>query len=492
MKTFEIEQLQAELDALRAENAVLKTATVMPEAETTGVKKSRKGWWRAVLSAVLIIVAGILVPVSVAGGWARAQLVSEEAFVATFAPLADDPGVQELVIDEATAAINESLDLETYTDNLFDGLATLDLPPRAISALELLREPAASGVQSLIDTSVTRVVESDAFSAVWRTALVASHRALVATATAGESDGVVSLADDGTLGIELGPIIEELKARMIDQGIGVASLIPAINQTIVIVQSDALLLVGTVYALAVTVGYWLPFVCLGLFALGIVVARRRSVAVLGTGVAIFLGAGALATGIGLTGTVLGLNAPALGIAPEALNSIFFAVVGAMRDTAVVLMFFGVVVAISGWLGGRSAGAAKTRAASESLTTSLRGSLRRRGLNTGGVGDWLYAQRVLVRVIILVLAIVLLFSLRPLSFGDIVWVIVLALLVWLAATLLQRAPGDLDGDAETVAVVDETAGDVVDTHDGDTLVLDDASQQDGDTVPLDAEAAPPRS
>ncbi|MDE0545887.1 hypothetical protein [Microbacterium sp. C7(2022)] len=506
----EVDQLRAELAALRAENAALKESPQPSAPAKAASTKNRRGWWRGLLSAICLILAGIIVPVSIVGGWTRTQLVSEDAFVATFAPLSEDPDVQALIIDEATTAINASIDIESYTDNLFDGLATLDLPNPALTALELLRAPAASGVQSLIDTGVTKVVESDAFSAVWRTALVASHRALVATATAGDSDGVVSLADDGTLGIELGPIIEELKARMIDQGIGIASLIPPIEKTIVLVQSDALLLVGTVYAIAVTVGWWLPIICLALFGLGIALARRRSVAVLGTGVAIAIGAGALALGFNITSAVLGLNAPSLGIPAHTLDTIFFALVGAMRDTAVVLTFLGVVVAVAGWLGGRSQSAARTRALSARLSGSARGALRRSGLNTGAFGDWLYAQRTLVRVAILVLALVLLFALRPLSIGDILLVVILALAVWLIATLLQRSPDDdltpseptEDGESDTLplddAIVPEpalvpTSGPNASDPDADTAVLEPTADAPAPKAPRKPAAKrPPRS
>ncbi len=204
----EIDDLRAELEQLRAENARLKE-TAPPVAEPAAeTPPRRRNWWRGIVSAVCIVLVGILVPVSVVGTWARAQLVSEDAFVATFAPLADDPDVQALVIDQATTAINASLDVEGFTNDLFDGLETLDLPPAAITALGLLRAPAAAGVNSLIDAGVTRIVESDAFPAVWRTALVASHRALVATATA-DTTGAVTIDDTGTLGIQLGPIIDE-------------------------------------------------------------------------------------------------------------------------------------------------------------------------------------------------------------------------------------------------------------------------------------------
>src|SRR6188472_3795462 len=157
--------LQAELDALRAENAALRqqTAPIPPLTEPAAPPR-RRNWWRGLIAAVCIVLAGIMVPISIVGTWAKVQLVDEDAFVATFAPLADDPGVQQLVIDQSTAAIENSLDVSQYTNDLFDGLSQLNLPTRAKSALELLRQPAADAVSSLIDTTVTKVVQSDAFS----------------------------------------------------------------------------------------------------------------------------------------------------------------------------------------------------------------------------------------------------------------------------------------------------------------------------------------
>src|SRR3954463_13027893 len=156
--------LQAELDALRAENAALRQQTAPIPPLTEQPPPRRRNWWRGLIAAVCIVLAGILVPISIVGAWAKVQLVNEDAFVATFAPLADDPGVQQLVVDQSRAAIENSLDVSKYTNDLFDGLSQLNLPRPALSALELLRQPAADAVSSLIDTTVTKVVESDAFS----------------------------------------------------------------------------------------------------------------------------------------------------------------------------------------------------------------------------------------------------------------------------------------------------------------------------------------
>lgn len=432
----EIESLRAELESLREENRRLKSAAASPD------RSGRQGLWRAIMSTVCLVLAGVLVTVSILGSWARAQLVDESAFVSTFAPLAEDPDVQDFVIDQAVTAINDSLDVEQFTDDLFAGIATLDLPESAQSALALLRGPAAAGVRGLIESGVTAIVRSEAFPAIWRTALVSSHRGLVAAATLDDS-GTITLDADGSLGIQLGPIIEQLKTMLTERGIGIADLSPTIDRVIVIAQADSLLMIGVIYTFAATIGWWLPVVTLALLVGGILLARRRPLGAAGAGIAVAVGAGVLALVLGVGRTVIGVNAPGFGVPTRTMDAITSAVLGAMSDTAVVFTFLGIVMFLAGWLAGRSRAAARARALATSLSASGRDALADRGLDTGRFGLWLRRQRILVRVLILVAAILLLFALRPLSIGDIVLTVLLALAVWLVAVLLEREdPGSI--------------------------------------------------
>ena len=445
--------LVARLEALEAENARLRDQTSLGGSEPPAVGgKARSGSpWRAFLSALCIVIATILVPVSIVAAWARVELVEETRFVETFAPLADDPAVQALIVDQVIVALEDAVDLEGITNDLFDGLQQLDLPPRALTALDLLRTPAVQGLQGLVDTTVTRLVQSDAFADVWETALQASHRSLAAVAAGGTSGGAVVIDDQGELGIQLGPIIEEVKQRLVDRGIGFASSIPVVDKTIVVAQSDALALVGTVYNLAVSVGWWTPIIALVLFVAGILIARRRSTAVLGTGLGIALGSGVLAVGLGIAGSVLQLSAPNLGVSSGALGAIYEQVTRAMRDTAVVLTLIGLVVAVIAWTSGRWRGARAARAGVSSVNAGLRGAALERGVDTGRFGAWLYAQRLLVRIVLGVLAVVWLMLLRPLSVGEVFLVLVVWLVVWWVSELLQRRP-----EASSVTDVTQTA------------------------------------
>ena len=82
-----------------------------------------------------------------------------------------------------------------------------------------------------------------------------------------------------------------------------------------------------------------------------------------------------------------------------------------------------------------------------MNASARRQLDARGLNTETFGLWLARQRILVRTIIAVLAVLWLFALRPLSVGDIVLVAFVAFGVAWILELLQRRPEELDAVAE---------------------------------------------
>lgn len=454
------DDLQAQLAALRAENDRLRADSGMP-SDAASPPGRRAGRWRAPVSAICIVIAAILVPVSIVGAWARVQLVDEDAFVNTLAPLVDDPAVQALIIDETMDGITAQVDFSQLTSNVFDGIADLGLPPRAVQALGLLQAPAADGLENLVTQTVTRVVESEAFADVWATATRAAHRALTSAATS-DGGGLVVRTDEG-VGIQLGAVVDRVKQNLVDRGLGVAELIPAVDRVVIIGKGDNLAAIRTGYAIAATMGWWLPVITLGLFGLGILIARRRSTAILGTGLGLAIGSATLAASLSIGSTAVGIVAGELDLSPTALDVIYAQLVGAMTQTALVTMLLGVLVAVIGWLMGGSRPAVGVRSATGGLNDSARSQLAARGLHTGAFGTWLGRHRVLVRTGIAVLAVLWLFAMRPLSLGDILLVLVVALLVGWILELLQRrdehaAPPEADGTGDLPA------------DDADTLVL----------------------
>ncbi len=96
---------------------------------------------RGVASTAVIVVAAVLLPLSIVSGWARTQLVDEDAFTATLAPLSQAVEVQDAVIAASTTAIDERLDTAALTGTdaaharlMPDGVYT---PARVVSFAEL-------------------------------------------------------------------------------------------------------------------------------------------------------------------------------------------------------------------------------------------------------------------------------------------------------------------------------------------------------------------
>lgn len=443
------DELSARIAVLQAENARLR------EAAPVAHDARRPGRWRAWVSALCIVVAAILVPISIITAWARVQLVDEASFVETLAPLASDAAVQDMIVDETMDAITARVDFAALTSDVIDGVAGLDLPPAAVSALTLLKQPAADGLESLVDRAVTRVVTSDAFAEVWATATRAGHRALTAVSTS-DGGGLVVRTEDG-VGIQLGAIVERVTQNLADQGVGIAGLIPQVDRVVILGTGENLTLVRTGYAVATAVGYWLPLVSLALFLLGVLIARRRSTALLGSGVALVIGGGSLAVGIAIGAGLMGTVASQADLSPSALGVIYQQVSAGMAHTAAIVALLGAVIAVLAWANGRSRPAVALRTGVGSVNSGLRRSLADRGVDLGSFGRWMSAQRALVRTVIAALAIIWLLALRPLTAGEVLLVLVVAVFAWWLSELVQvRAEEAVPVDVAGV-VAPETAG-----------------------------------
>lgn len=442
--TTDVSALAARVRELEADNARLVEQTAAP-------RPARRARWRAVLSAALIVIAAVLVPVSIVAAWARVILVEPDQFVATLAPLSSEAAVQDLLIDESMDAITAQVDFADLTGRVFDGLEDLGIPPRASDALDLLRGPAASGVEGLVSRAVTDVVRSDAFTDVWAATLRGAHQALTTTATS-DGGGIIVQTPDG-LGIQLGEIVARVQDRLVDQGVGIAGVIPTVDRVVIIGTGDNVALLRTVYALAVAVGWWLPLIVLALFVGGILIARRRSTAVLGTGVALALGAGALAVTLGIGASVAGVLTGDAGISAAATDVIYAQLVESMTRTAWVGALVGVVIAVVGWISGGSSAAHRTRAFSDGVNSAARRRLTAWGLDTGRFGEWLARSRTLVRAVVIALAVVWLLALRPLTTGTVVMVVIVALVVGWLLELAQRRPEEVSDLTPADEVID---------------------------------------
>ncbi len=340
------DRLRDRIDVLEAENARLRSrldAPGGPAASPAPASPRSRFSWRALASALCIVVAALLVPVAVVAGWARVQIVDEAAFVATFAPLASDPEIQTAVIDIAVATIEESVDIDGTTDAVFDGIDELGLPRSASAALGLLRGPAAAGLHSLLRTGVTGFVESDLFADTWNAALRTSHRTFLAAVAAQDSAGPVVIDPDGALILHLGPVIADIRDHLVEDGFALAALVPAVEVSFTLAQSEALVLVGVVYRVSEVLGTWLPVLTVALFLAGIALARRRRTAIIGTGLGLVLGAGGLLLAFAVALSAVPPLAAQSGLPLPAVAAAIGHLVGGLQRIATNALIVGLVV-----------------------------------------------------------------------------------------------------------------------------------------------------
>jgi hypothetical protein len=442
-------ELEARIAELEAENIRLREGA--PIAASVEPVRARRRWGRTAAAIVLVVVGLLLAPVAVISAWARLELVDTDRFVATFAPLAEEPAVQDYIGDQVTAAIEEQVDIPALTSDVFDGIRALDLPPRAEQALGLLEGPATQGLQSLVSDIVDRVVTSPAFADVWATALRASHRQFVA-AIQGDPDAALSI-ENGAVAIQLGPIIEAVKQRLEDRGIGFASAIPVIEKSIVVAKSDSIALVQTVYNLAVAAGPWLPGIPPPHLDAGVLVPRRRAAALVWTAGGLALAMLLLASGVGI-GRAFFIGAVSPSVMPQdTAVELYDGLVQLMLSTVLAIFVLALFVALIAWFSGPWRPARAVRGFADAGFSAVRRSAEAHGVTTGRFGVALDRWRVVAYVVIAVVAsLVILFN-RPVTTSLVVWTVVIALIAVALVELLRRPAAEVAAVAEGADGVD---------------------------------------
>ena len=165
------------------------------------------------------------------------------------------------------------------------------------------------------------------------------------------------------MSIQLATLITTVKQQLVSQGFSLAERIPAVNAQFTIFQSADIPKVQRGYKLLNTLGYWMPFIVLGLGVIGIYVVphHRRAAIVAGL---------ALAGGMLLVAILLALarhrylNAvPPAQLPPDAAAVLFDTIVRFLREALRAIALVGVVIAAGAFLTGPSVTATAVRRAS---------------------------------------------------------------------------------------------------------------------------------
>jgi len=392
----------------------------------------------SVVSAVLVVLACVLAPLSVTSVWANRIISNTDQYVKTVEPLVRDPAVQAALTDEVTQAVLDNIDVQGVTKDALDALARQrGVPSSVAAAIPGLQLALVNGVNGFVHDQVAKIVASDQFAQVWDAVNRTAHDQIVRLLS-GEQGGAVTAQGD-TVTLNLAPVIAQVKRALVDQGFSLADKVPTVNKTFVLVQSKSVTHAQGAYKLLEKLGVWLPIIALVLLLGGVLLARdrRRALMLGGLGVAASMIVLGMALAIARTWYVN--ETPGNVLTPDAAGSVFDTLVRFLRSSLRAVGVLGLVLAFAAFLSGPSTAAVKTRRGFTQGIGSLRGSAEAAGWQTGPVGAWTYAHRRALRLTAAVLGgVVLMFWNQPTA-GVVVGVAVVVLLVLVVIEFLGRPP-----------------------------------------------------
>ena len=169
-----------------------------------------------------------LVALSLVAFYVRETVLDTDRYVATMAPIAESPAVQQAVADKLDNAITSRVD--------FDSLMREALPAQADPLAPALAAALQQAIRSRLDTFVA----SDNFERLWVEANRRAHARVVALLTTGQSGRL--LLDGDTVYLDLGAVVDRVRQGLQERGLDrLAAAIPAsVDGRVTLLQSEGL------------------------------------------------------------------------------------------------------------------------------------------------------------------------------------------------------------------------------------------------------------
>ncbi|MHA4774096.1 hypothetical protein L1085_006295 [Streptomyces sp. MSC1_001] len=417
----------SELQELRSRVATLEAGRARPPRHRA----------RSFLAAVLIILGCVLAPLGVVSAWAADEVGDTDRYVATVAPLASDPAVQDAVAARVTDALMQHIDLSTLLSD-----AAPEERPRLEKALGKLGDSLENAVRSFVHDKAREIAGSETFETIWTEANRAVHASLNKALT-GSGGGAVRLEDD-TVTLDLAPVVERVKQRLVDEGMQVAARIPEIHTDFTLVRSDDIGRIKTYVRILQIVGNWLPVLAVLLVAGGVLLAQRRRRALVTGALAVAVTTGLLGIGLRVFRAIY-LDALPAGVSQGAAGAVYDTMTQLLHTMIRMVVVLGVVIALAAWLTGPGRHAGLVRGLWTSGIGSARATADRAGLRTGPVGPFVRRYRTWI-VWVLVVAALVVYLLWSYPTGWVVVGLALALLCALAVVEFLGAATPSDDTA----------------------------------------------
>ncbi len=226
---------------------------VLPAPTQSATAMGSQGWVvaRWVVASVLAILGALAVPLSLAQHWVQQDILDRANFVAKYGPLAGEPAFQELLTAQTTANLSLLIEQNLPTEqvgNLLDGLGgvldevggALDfLPTNPLeflkdTGIETLPDQALGAVDDTIYQAAADFYASEDFPPLWAAALNQIHQQLVGTLD-GTREAPLNEEGEAELTLDLGPLVNDFKQVLQDQGQWWAGLIPTVEGAVPVI-----------------------------------------------------------------------------------------------------------------------------------------------------------------------------------------------------------------------------------------------------------------
>ncbi|WP_236651968.1 hypothetical protein [Streptacidiphilus neutrinimicus] len=359
-------QDEAELRRLRAQVAELQAP------------RSR---WKSALSAVLITVACIIAPLAIVASWASSIIGDTNRYVAMVGPLTANPSVQAAIANRTAQAVSQHIDV----NDLLQQVAPTDRP-KLDAALGKLSGPIDNAITSFVQKQTQNVVASSWFQGFWVDANRRIHQTMVKALT-GQGGGAVQLTQNSVV-IDLAPVIDQVKQRLVSNGMTIAAKIPEIHTNFTVISNQNIGKAKTGFRLLQIVGNWLGVIGVLLTVAGVWLARRwrRAAVAASFGIA----AGALVLGIGLTVfRAIYLDKLPADVNQDAAKAIYDQLVLFLRTAVRSVVVLGIAVGLGFWLAGHGRRAARIKGVVYAGVDATRGALDNAGMKLGPVGPFVH-------------------------------------------------------------------------------------------------------
>ncbi|MFJ4355848.1 hypothetical protein ACIP25_06075 [Streptomyces massasporeus] len=391
-------------------------------------------------SSLLLVLTLLLAPLAVVAAWVQDTVSDTDRYVETVAPLASEPAVQDVVIKRLTDQVVKNVDVKAVTDALVRTLQDAGAPPRAVDGADALEGPLRDAVRTVVDRTVTGVITSDSFQQVWEGANRRSHAAVVNMLT-GDREGAVT-AEDGTVQLNVGEIVEQVRERLVDAGFDKASAIPDVDRTVTLFETEQLGKAQDAMRLLDILGAWLPVLTVVLAALAVwtAPAHRVMLIITATGVGVMMVV--LLVGFAVVRRVYLDSVPPAVLPTDAAAAVYDTFVRFLRDSTLTLLVVAVITALVAYLYGPGRLARGVRTAADRGTGATGRALEHMGVRTGATGRLLADHRAWITGVVMAAGALALVLWNHPTVGAVALVLGIAVAVLIILAVLAAAgPAD---------------------------------------------------